>query len=526
MYQALLTRRYLFSKIMPLLAAVAVALCSAMVLIVWSVMGGFLAMLVDSGRTLTGDVAVNWPTAGFAYYEDLIERLEADPMVEAAAPMIETFGVLSLPSGRQETVIVRAVEGASYARVTDYEDTLYWVPRDRPMPQDREQEDWRLRSHESWAMHLEHGLALAEPGNDGVLRPAIVPGIAVADAHVRKPWGGFVPGAPLVVSPDGQTRLLDRAIFDDEVTLYVAPQDDQGRVLDMVARVFPVANEFQSGLYEIDRRTVLVELGAIQAMLNMNEGRRLADTRAFDPFDIGFDPETGEERIAAPREFVRDPARVTTVLVRGIGDGRDPRPLARRVREIYREFADAHAGRVPPEGDGMGTIRIQTWEDQNRTLIEAVKKETALVLILFSIISFTAVFLVLAIFWAMVSEKTRDIGILRSIGASRGGVAWLWLRYGTAIGLLGTVLGMAIAFSVILNINAIHDAIGAIGAFFGRNTVIWDPSIYVFSRIPTEIVPWKVAVVFAGGLLSSVVGALIPAIRAAWMHPVRALGFE
>jgi len=525
-YQALLTRRYLFSKIMPLLAAVAVALCCAMVLIVWSVMGGFLAMLIGSGRTLTGDVAVTWPTAGFAYYDELIERLEADPMIEAAAPMIETFGVIALPSGRTETVIVRGVEGATYARVTDFERTLYWVPMERPMPKDREGEDWRLRSHEAWDMHREHGLALAEPGDDGVPRPAVVPGIAVAEANIRRAWGGFVPGAAVVTGPDGSTRFLDRAFFNDEVTLYVAPQDDQGRVRDMVARVFPVANEFQSGLYEIDRRVVLAELGAIQAMLGMNEGRRLREPSVFDPFAIEEDPETGAEAIRPPAEFVRDPARVTTVLIRGVGDGRDPRPLAQRVREIYRGFAADHAGMVPPEGEGLGTILIQTWEDQNRTLIEAVKKETALVLILFSIISFTAVFLVLAIFWAMVSEKTRDIGILRSIGASRAGVAWLWLRYGAAIGLIGTLLGMGIAFAVILNINEIHDLIGAVGALFGMNTVIWDPSVYYFARIPTEIVPWKVAVVFTGGLLSSVVGALIPAIRAAWMHPVRALGFE
>ena len=56
MYQFLLTHRYLTSKVMPLLAALAVALCTAMVIIVWSVMGGFLVMLINSGRTLVGDV--------------------------------------------------------------------------------------------------------------------------------------------------------------------------------------------------------------------------------------------------------------------------------------------------------------------------------------------------------------------------------------------------------------------------------------------------------------------------------------
>ena len=57
-----------------------------------------------------------------------------------------------------------------------------------------------------------------------------------------------------------------------------------------------------------------------------------------------------------------------------------------------------------------------------------------LYVVLFGIISLTAVFLVLAIFWAMVSEKTKDIGVLRAIGASRPGVAGLWLSYGLAIG--------------------------------------------------------------------------------------------
>ena len=59
MYQALLTRRYLTSKLMPLLSALAVTLCTAMVLTVWSVMGGFLNVLLDSGKTIIGDVAID-----------------------------------------------------------------------------------------------------------------------------------------------------------------------------------------------------------------------------------------------------------------------------------------------------------------------------------------------------------------------------------------------------------------------------------------------------------------------------------
>ena len=130
-------------------------------------------------------------------------------------------------------------------------------------------------------------------------------------------------------------------------------------------------------------------------------------------------------------------------------------------------------------------------------------------------------FLILAIFWAMVAEKTKDIGILRAIGASAGGIAWLWLRYGAIIGIAGAALGFAVAYGIITNINEIHDALGQ---RFG--IALWDPKVYYFSTIPSTIEFHRAAVVLAGGVLFSVLGALVPAIRAAAMQPVRALRFE
>ena len=73
MYQALLTRKYLTSKVMPLLSALAIALSTAMVLTVWSVMGGFLVLLLESGKTVIGDVAIDiQPPAGIAFYDELV----------------------------------------------------------------------------------------------------------------------------------------------------------------------------------------------------------------------------------------------------------------------------------------------------------------------------------------------------------------------------------------------------------------------------------------------------------------------
>ena len=144
-----------------------------------------------------------------------------------------------------------------------------------------------------------------------------------------------------------------------------------------------------------------------------------------------------------------------------------------------------------------------------------------LILFLFAIISMVAVVLIFAIFWAMVSEKTKDVGILRSIGGSKLGIAWLFLRYGLIIGVLGAAIGGTLAYVIIRNINPIHEWLTHVT---GR--AIWDPAFYLFSRIPDEVEPGKAAIVLVSAVLCSVLGALIPAVRAANMDPVRALRFE
>lgn len=493
---------------MPLLAALAVVLCTAMVLITWSVMGGFLTMLLNSGRTLIGDASISWPNTGFGHYEELIERLEQDEAIEAATPVVETFGLLSIPpTNRVETVIVKGIDGPSYARVTGFDEALWWRPMDQPLPKDRQRQDPRLDpSSRQWLEHrLEAGRSLTVHQADGRSRPALVLGLEVSGLNVRVPEGFVWPVAQLV-----GPRVR-------EAKLSVLPLDPQGRSIEPVVRVFPIANEFRSGLYEVDHNVVFVRLDALQRMLNMDQAVRASSPPRADR--VRIDPETGEPAGFEPMATAGpEPARVTAVLVRAAAHVPLPR-LLERCRAIYARFADAHAGdpAVPP----ADAILIRSWEDQNATLIAAVRKEIALVLFLFTFISVTAVFLVLAIFWSMVSEKTRDIGILRALGASRAGVAWLWVRYGLAIGVVGSAVGGALAFLIVTNINPIHDWLGRT-----LGLVVWDPRVYYFTEIPNRMDPVKAAFVLGGGILASVLGALWPAARAARMDPVRALRFE
>ena len=516
MYQSLLTRRYLTSKIMPLLSLVAVMLSTTTILVTWSVMGGFLETLKESGRTLIGDVAISWPNVGFAHYEDLIARLEAHEAVAAAAPLIETFGMVKLPDDQLQAVSIRGIDGPSFDRVTGFAGTLYWKPIDRPTPKDRQRLDPRLpeKTDADFLRQVErNGLNLVRP-ELGLDEPAAVPGIELTGLNQRQSWGGYIPMATTRPLADG--GIASENIFmprNGWLTMTLLSLDSNGRFAKAVTRRFPVANEFQSGIFDADSQIVLVELSALQSMLNMARADRVEPA---GPFDTEVDPETGEVVPARARVVGTDPARVTSVLVRGAAGVESDR-LAQVAEGVYRAFALAHRDEVP-NGD---VILIRTWQQKNSTLIAAVEKETALVLFVFGIVCFTNVFLVLSIFWSMVSEKTKDIGILRALGGSMLGIAWLWLRYGLVIGSVGAAAGVALAAVIVHNINPIHDWLG--GAF---GIVVWDPRVYYFIEVPNKVDWWHAGVVFIAGLGTCVLGAAIPAMRAATMDPVKALRFE
>lgn len=503
MYQSLLTKRYLTSKIMPLLASVAVALTVTTELVTWSVMGGFLDMLIKTGRNVIGDVSVTWPQTGFAHYDELRSRLEAHPDIESTAPIIETFGLVNLPGGMVSTISVRGIEPESYTRVTGYADSVWWRPLEEPLRRDSELADPRLRDTLQPVLERlgREGSSLTRTNpNTGEPEPAMVLGIeVVSKAPYRHPAGYLDEGASFLLS--------------EQATLQVLPTDRRGGTIEPQAKRFVIVNEVQSGVYELDSGLVFIPLATLQRMLKMDEAQRVeANT---DPFATVFDEQGNPIGFASPDAVGIEPARVTSVLIRGVKEN-NAESLKETVREIYADFASSFRD-VPSEN----LISIQTWQDRNRTLINAVKKETGLVLFIFGIISVTSVFLVLAIFWSMISEKTRDVGILRALGASKLGVAWLWVRYGLAIGIAGSLAGGTLAALIVTNINEIHDWMGAV---FGL--VIWDPAVYVFDEVPSELDPNKFIIIMVAGVLSSALGALIPAWRAANMDPVKSLRFE
>src|SRR5207249_2473007 len=109
--------------------------------------------------------------------------------------------------------------------------------------------------------------------------------------------------------------------------------------------------------------------------------------------------------------------------------------------------------------------------------------------LLFLIIA-VAGFGILAIFSMIVAEKTRDIGILKALGASNGGVLKIFLGYGLLLGVVGAGLGTALGLSLANNINAVEKFLGKVT---GRE--LFPRNIYYFDKIPTDIQTWSVILV-------------------------------
>lgn len=236
---------------------------------------------------------------------------------------------------------------------------------------------------------------------------------------------------------------------------------------------FTVVDLYESKMSEYDASLVFVPLRELQRLRGM------------------IDPRTGVGLVSSIQIKLKDENEINVVR-------------------------DKLRGTFPPEVYG-----ISTWRDKQGPLLAAVDMEVAILNVLLFLIIAVAGFGILAIFFMIVVEKTRDIGILKSLGASGTGVMGIFLGYGLSLGLVGAGAGMVMGLLFVIYINEIADVL----AFFTGHEV-FDPSIYYFYRIPTLIDPLTVTWVVVGAIAIAVLASILPARRAARLHPVEALRYE
>jgi lipoprotein-releasing system permease protein len=169
----------------------------------------------------------------------------------------------------------------------------------------------------------------------------------------------------------------------------------------------------------------------------------------------------------------------------------------------------------------QGKAGIVDWRQMNSALFEALEVERVAMFVVLSLIVLVAVFNILSSLIMLVRAKTRDIAILRTMGASRSGMMKVFMTVGVTIGSLGIVLGIILG-AIFLYFR--QGVVNAIQAVTGQN--LWDPSVRFLTDLPAKSDPFEVGAIIITALVLSFLATLYPAYKAASTDPVQVLRYE
>ena len=166
-------------------------------------------------------------------------------------------------------------------------------------------------------------------------------------------------------------------------------------------------------------------------------------------------------------------------------------------------------------------LRVIDWQQSNNSFFTAVQVEEKTMFLILTLIILVAAFNVISSLIMMVKDKTGDIAVLRTIGASRGAILRIFLMCGASVGITGTGLGVALGVLFCINIQKIQGWVEAI-----TGTKVFNPEVYYLAHVPARLDPSEVIQVAAMALALSLLATLYPSWRAAQTDPVEALRHE
>src|SRR5262245_2981163 len=508
MYKLLLSWRYLKTRYIALASIISVTLGVGTLIVVNSVMAGFtremhvrlhgiLSDIIIESHSLDGLVDPAWHIRE-------IRRVVGDDLVGITSavhvPAMLAMSIRGQMSTRQITLI--GVDEATYADVSDFRQYVLHT-------ENRKQLSFELR--ESGYGDPEHHLA---PGGwqyrrmKAAYEKEFAAQQRLLEQQKTPTKEPLVPNDPSTVPSDPTATTAEAAVFDPATEQFtgiilgiaignVRQRNSEGKVVDIplvrpgddvqvtyasagarpTARCdqFTVVDFYESKMSEYDSGFAFVPLKKLQQMRGM------------------IDPQTGVDAVTTIQLKLKPGANLNAV----------------------RDKLRAH---FPVEDY---RYQIQTWRDMQGPLLAAVQMETTLLNILLFLIIAVAGFGILATFFMIVVEKTKDIGILKALGAPSRGVMSIFLNYGFSLGLVGSGAGM---LGGLLFVAYINDIAKLIELVTGQE--VFDPTVYYFERIPTDVEPMAVAGVVFGAVLIAVLASVLPALRAARLHPVEALRYE
>jgi lipoprotein-releasing system permease protein len=168
-----------------------------------------------------------------------------------------------------------------------------------------------------------------------------------------------------------------------------------------------------------------------------------------------------------------------------------------------------------------GGVRIFDWQQANSSFFNAVLVERNVMFLILTLIIVVAAFNIISSMIMLVKDKSADIAILRTMGATRGAVLRIFFLAGTSVGVIGTVTGFVLGILFCANIETIRQWLQSL-----TGTTLFDPTIYFLSQLPAKVDPVEVAEIVIMALALSVLATIYPSWRAARLDPVEALRYE
>ncbi len=170
---------------------------------------------------------------------------------------------------------------------------------------------------------------------------------------------------------------------------------------------------------------------------------------------------------------------------------------------------------------GGPTIYVTDWRQRNASFFNALQVERNVMFLILTLIVLVAALNIISGLIMLVKDKSADIAILRTMGASRGSIMRVFFITGASIGIVGTLAGFTFGMLVCLNIDTIRQFIS-----FLTDTDLFSPELYYLSQLPAEVNPSEVVSVVVMALALSVFATLYPSWRASRLDPVEALRYE
>jgi lipoprotein-releasing system permease protein len=168
-----------------------------------------------------------------------------------------------------------------------------------------------------------------------------------------------------------------------------------------------------------------------------------------------------------------------------------------------------------------GAVSLWTWQDSSGAFLQALQMEDNIMFVILSILVLIATMNIVSGLIMLVKNKSRDIGILRTMGLSEGAVLRVFFICGSAIGVAGTIAGVALGCAFAIWIDPIFDFVNWVAG-----GGVWDPSVRFLSSLPARLEWGDVLSAVSLSLGLSFLVTIFPARRAARMNPVEALRYE